>query len=302
MAPGVGRPMWVRSVRTLMSTQRGQALSPQDTSTDGPIKSDCGAPLPGFARFGVAPRCADGLWVSMFARRPRLRAGRTREDWPLRAARHISCEAARSSPPYALHQSCLWLRVSMFDCPCLRIVNHCRACLASSEADERTCPEPTLISLPTQGETTVTIHWMHRAVLLLSIAPLQDVAATCQAWHANGQVVMARERIGPSAFWAHAALDPDGWPAITYSHTFFALPPLMQEFTRVHECMHLALPTSNEVHANCEALKLMRARGLSAQQEHYIGAFHGSLGQIPPQYGGTGQTFWALTMQCSGVR
>jgi hypothetical protein len=146
------------------------------------------------------------------------------------------------------------------------------------------------------------ISLLRRAALLFFVASLQDAAAMCQAWHANGQVVMARERTGPSPFWAHAALDPDGWPAITYSQTFFALPPLMQEFTRIHECMHLALPTSNEVHANCEALKVMRSRGLSLQQEQFIGTFHWSLGVIPPQYGGSGQTFWAWTMQCAGAR
>lgn len=132
-----------------------------------------------------------------------------------------------------------------------------------------------------------------------------EAMAQCSALHAyNGVVVQARERPGPSPFWAHAGWDPDGWPAITYGPMFFQLPPLMQELTKIHECMHISVPTMNEIDANCRALILMRQRGLSSGDESFIAQYHmlPELQNLPPQYGGSGWAFWNGTIQCAGPR
>ena len=130
---------------------------------------------------------------------------------------------------------------------------------------------------------------------VLGFAAVHQVAnAQCMARHAySGQVVQARERNGPLNFWAYASFDPDGWPAITYSPAFYQLTPLMQEFTRRHECAHLAVPTSDEFMANCVAL---RSRMWSRPEIDHIAATHHAIGVQGPQYGGSGASFWQITL------
>jgi hypothetical protein len=119
-------------------------------------------------------------------------------------------------------------------------------------------------------------------------------ARACRATHALGQEVWVRQRVGPSQHWAHASRDPDGWPAITYGSVYFQLPPLMKVFTSAHECGHLVLGTWNEFHANCFALDVLN---LSPGERKAIADFHRSIGQIGPQYGGSGANFWNMTAQ-----
>ena len=148
---------------------------------------------------------------------------------------------------------------------------------------------------------SLSIHL--RCVLTALTLPLlvgSAQAQWCVAQHANGQLVPVRERPGPSMFWAHSSWDMDGWPAITYGPPFFRLPPIMQEFTKFHECAHLAEQTTDEFQANCSALRAMRSRGLSQQQENFIANFHRNIGPIGPQYGGSGVAFWQGTLQACG--
>lgn len=120
-------------------------------------------------------------------------------------------------------------------------------------------------------------------------------AVSCMARHAaTGQFVPARHRTGFSQFWAHAAWDGDGWPSVTYGATYFQLPPVMQRFTSLHECGHLALQTLNEFEANCFALQQMSPSDATL---NYIALFHQSIGPLGPQYGGSGAAFWAGTRQ-----
>ncbi len=129
--------------------------------------------------------------------------------------------------------------------------------------------------------------------------------AACMAPHAmTKQIVQAYEAPGPSQFWAHAAWNQAGWPTITYGPLFFQLPPLMQEFTKIHECMHLSIPTGNEFLANCKALLHMRQAGLTIDQENYIRDYHHlpTLQILGMQYGGSGAAFWQQTMMCAGPR
>lgn len=117
----------------------------------------------------------------------------------------------------------------------------------------------------------------------------------CSARNAfTGQVVAVRQRLGPSAHWAHASWDQDGWPAVTYGPGYFALSPTMQRMTSAHECGHLVEMTQNEFAANCFALRNMP---FSAEERLHIANVTTNLSQLPPQYGGSGAAFWLGTQQ-----
>jgi hypothetical protein len=140
-------------------------------------------------------------------------------------------------------------------------------------------------------------------LLMLTLGGASEAIAQCYARHqVSGATVQARERAGPSSFWAHAGWDPDGWPAIVYGPAYFHLPLLVQQLTAIHECMHISVPTTDEFDANCRALQIMRQRGLAKQQESLIAQVHINIGPLPPQYGGSGAAFWQGTIQCAGAR
>jgi hypothetical protein len=136
----------------------------------------------------------------------------------------------------------------------------------------------------------------------LLFAGAAQAMAECTAWHHRGAMVAARERAGATIAWAHASYDPDGWPAITYGPVFYEMPRLMQEFTKLHECMHLNLHTTDEIKANCQALLSMRRRGLSEADEELIARFHVQFPVMAAQYGGSGPAFWSATVDCAGAR
>jgi hypothetical protein len=104
---------------------------------------------------------------------------------------------------------------------------------------------------------------------------------------------------GTGFFEAVAQYAPNGQPVITYSQQFLMHPPLLQQFIRLHECAHLALPTQNEFAANCFALVKLRQQGLPSQAEAFIAQYHLSKGFLPPQYGGSGLAFWQQTLACA---
>jgi hypothetical protein len=148
---------------------------------------------------------------------------------------------------------------------------------------------------------------LSRATLLLcflSSLPAM-AAAACMAPHPlTGQIVKVHEISLPGTVgvaWALSNVDATGYPTITYFRQFFALPPLMQEFTRVHECAHHHVGP-DEVQANCTALVEMREHGLTAAQEEFIARFHIGLGPLPAQYFGSGDDFWQMTIECAGER
>jgi len=86
-----------------------------------------------------------------------------------------------------------------------------------------------------------------------------------------------------------------------YYAQFYNLPPLMQGFTRAHECAHHWVGFS-EVAANCAALRELRRHGLTEEDEDSIAAFHRSVGPLPSQYLGSGVGFWNATISCAGPR
>jgi len=128
-------------------------------------------------------------------------------------------------------------------------------------------------------------------------------STTCYAPHlATGIFVPVVELRGPTfgnAF-AIANYNANGYPVITYGPRFFEEPKLIQKFIELHECAHLSQLTSDEILANCFALQGMRNLGLTNEQENQIAIWHYSMTNIAPQYGGTGENFWNMTLACAG--
>lgn len=142
-----------------------------------------------------------------------------------------------------------------------------------------------------------------RLLLVILVAfTASSAGAQCLAPHRiTGQIVQVIETPGGTGnFRAISNYRPDGYPYINYGASFATLPPLMKEFVAIHECAHLAEPTSDEILANCRTLQIMRQRGLSSQQEQFIAQFHYNEGPLPPQYGGNGVVFWNQTIACAG--
>jgi hypothetical protein len=70
-----------------------------------------------------------------------------------------------------------------------------------------------------------------------------------------------------------------------------ALPAPMHDFLFFHECAHAAVPTQDEVIANCEGLRMMRAAGRAGfAVESKLGAFYGP-----------DNAYWARTLQCANA-
>ena len=154
---------------------------------------------------------------------------------------------------------------------------------------------------------TPTFPGVVRAVCLIGLLGAFPgvAAAQCMAPHpVTGQIVRVREINLPRTVgiaWALSNVDTTGYPVITYFAQFFALPPLMQKFSRLHECAHHHVGP-DEIQANCAALIEMRNQGLTPSQEDFIAQFHINLGTLPTQYHGSGEEFWQLTVECAGDR
>jgi hypothetical protein len=67
------------------------------------------------------------------------------------------------------------------------------------------------------------------------------------------------------------------------------LPPAVHDFIFFHECAHARVPTTDEVRANCQGLKDMRAVGRGGfAVESKLSAFYGA-----------GNEYWAKTLKCA---
>lgn len=67
------------------------------------------------------------------------------------------------------------------------------------------------------------------------------------------------------------------------------LPPVVHDFIFFHECAHARIPTRDELKANCEGLKDMRASGRAGfAVESRLGTFYG-----------VGNEYWAKTLKCA---
>jgi len=66
-----------------------------------------------------------------------------------------------------------------------------------------------------------------------------------------------------------------------------------------HECAHVRLQTDDEIEANCEAVRHMRAVGyLDDEGYAALTAWHRDMGRVAPRYGGSGRVFWQRTEAC----
>ncbi len=140
---------------------------------------------------------------------------------------------------------------------------------------------------------------MLRLVLIgsLLIAGSGIAAAECVAPNQSGQMVVARETRAPDLrdFWASSSYDSNGHPIITYGVQFSRLPPVVQRFSRLHECGHLVNRLSpDEYEANCYALKAGR---FSKRQVAEIADYFKAMPVLGMEYGGSGAAFWARTAQ-----
>ena len=90
--------------------------------------------------------------------------------------------------------------------------------------------------------------------------------------------------------WAFAGYNAAQWPEIVYdNHTLGRFPSALARFTFHHECVHLSEPAFDEVQTSCRALANMRSAGLiNADDEAVLLRVFQDLGEIPPQYLGTG--------------
>lgn len=142
---------------------------------------------------------------------------------------------------------------------------------------------------------------IRRVLTLFLLCAATNAYAQSMAPHQlTGQIVPVQEMPCPTGIyeaWAHYAANV--YPVITYGSQFLADPPLLQQFIRLHECAHLALPTSNEIAANCFALVNLRRQGLPSPAEAFIVNTTHAKGVLPPQYGGSSMAFWQLTLNCA---
>jgi len=68
-----------------------------------------------------------------------------------------------------------------------------------------------------------------------------------------------------------------------------SLPAVVHDFIFFHECAHARIPTRDELKANCEGLKDMRAAGRAGfAVESRLGTFYG-----------VGNEYWAKTLKCA---
>jgi hypothetical protein len=94
---------------------------------------------------------------------------------------------------------------------------------------------------------------------------------------------------------------PSGQWRIRFDERFKNYPfPLMVDFAFYHECAHAQLPTTDELLANCEALRRMRKEGLlDVAKEQALGEIFSKLRDVPAKYGASGKEYWAATVDCA---
>jgi hypothetical protein len=70
------------------------------------------------------------------------------------------------------------------------------------------------------------------------------------------------------------------------------LPPAIHDLLFFHECAHAQVPTKEEIRANCEGLKAMRAAGRAGFAiETQLAAF----------YGERNRAYWEATLRCANA-
>ena len=157
--------------------------------------------------------------------------------------------------------------------------------------------------------------------LLLLLAPLPVAAfersdgeqVFCEVEHAGRRVRVPEEYVGNGPVGTtHPALggsaavvrrNRDGSARMIFDRFVMqriaSRSRLAADLVFYHECAHVRLQTDDEIEANCEAVREMRAVGyLDDEGYAALTAWHESMGRVAPRYGGTGRVFWQRTEAC----
>jgi hypothetical protein len=138
------------------------------------------------------------------------------------------------------------------------------------------------------------------------IDPIDQQPRNCYAPPKAGgtQVLVRGQANNALRYWAYATWDGAGQPVMIFNLAALAqVPPIVTRFAFYHECAHLTLRTTDELQANCEALKRMRARReLLPVDEAVLRQEHYRLTALGSQYLGSGKALWDATVACANGR
>lgn len=138
------------------------------------------------------------------------------------------------------------------------------------------------------------------------IDPIDQQPRNCYASPKTGgaQVLVRGQASNTLRYWAYATWDGAGQPVMIFNQAALAqVPPIVTRFAFYHECAHLTLRSTDELQANCQALKLMRARReLSPVDEAVLRQEHYRLTGLGAQYLGSGKALWDATVACANAR
>jgi hypothetical protein len=135
------------------------------------------------------------------------------------------------------------------------------------------------------------------------VDPIDQQPRDCYARpRAGGPLMLVKgQHNNALRFWAYATWDGAGHPLMIFNIGMLSQrPPIVTRFAFYHECAHLVLRTTDEVQANCEALRQMRAhRELSRSDELLLQEEHYRLTGLGSRYLGSGRGLWDATMECA---
>ena len=161
--------------------------------------------------------------------------------------------------------------------------------------------------------------WLPGLLLLFAVAPAAAFERSdgqqvhCEVEYAGKRVRVVEEYLGNGPVGTtHPALG--GSAAVVRRHADGSARMIFDRFVMeriasrsrlaadlvfYHECAHVRLQTDDEIEANCEAVREMRAVGyLDDEGYAALTAWHESMGRVAPRYGGTGRVFWQRTEAC----
>ena len=156
------------------------------------------------------------------------------------------------------------------------------------------------LSIPRGGHSLLGIF-----MLAMFVAPISMAEAAC--WGTNyktGKKQAVREMYRtsvahPKRYIAEATYSPKtGQPLIIYYNRYNRFSALYRSFIRLHECCHHAAGRSgfsDEVGANCCALRRMRLSRASAARVRSIMISHNINSDTLIDYPGQGKEFWRRT-------
>ena len=145
--------------------------------------------------------------------------------------------------------------------------------------------------LTRRGILLIAAPWLFAATGAIAFTFADGTTAECVA---AGRVVP--ESNAPPGHWivqkgriAITGQAGSGYQIIWNAQQLAKLPPEMHDFIFFHECAHARVPTQDEVKANCQGLKDMRAAGRAGfAVEAKLAAIYGP-----------GSTYWEETRKCA---